>query len=133
MKKILSKLFIPFKPIAKFFVVAYAQYSYNKMVKLANERHDIITNGSCGYTQYVVLLPEKAQITVINRNTFRKHKRLITFEGKKMKIDTRNMLDLRKGCLYHTADKANNAPMSAFDKEIRRLAFIKLIIKKANL
>lgn len=111
-----------FKRLAGYLVTAYANRLYNKAVKIADRRHK----------------EEKTMIYVIS--SYFDESRLVTYNRKQFRT-TKEYLKMRKerissmkeGSWYHTADAIERNGLSANDLQARRLAFVRLLLKKAGL
>lgn len=111
-----------FKRLASYVVTAYANRLYKKAVKIADERHENEKT-----TIYVISsYSDPSVLETYNRDQFRKVK-------KHFNLRTENMEKVRNGSWYHTADAGERNGLADVDKEARRLAFIRMILDRANL
>lgn len=111
-----------FKKIAKYVVAAYANRLYRKAVKIADKRHIEEKTTIYVISSYF----DSSHLLTCSRSEFRAMKRVCHFM-------VHHISDMKQGCWYHTADKGENNPMSATDTEARRIAFIRMMIKRAKL
>lgn len=114
-------------------VTYYCNRVYKKAVKAADERH-----AKDKETFYVVDHLIKGQtLSVINRKMFRKMKMdAQRWRNPLYKIyfdNGYNIEMLKNTGWYHTADRSGQNALSEKDKEIRRLAFIRLGLQRAKL
>lgn len=112
-------------------VTYYYQRLYIKAVEAADARH-----AKEGETMYVIDHFIKGQtLSVINRREFR----WIKHTMQKKSLDPRywsadyGMKMLREQAWYHTPDRSGGNGLSAKQKEVRRIAFIRSGLKKARL
>lgn len=114
-----------FRKIAIWVVTAYGNRIYRKAVESADKRHEqdketiYVSNG----------VVNGSVLRTYNRAEFRKAKRLLRMYDSK----TFNVAALKAACWYHTADRSGKNGLSAKDKELRRLAFIKMLLQNAKL
>lgn len=112
-------------------VTYYRNRMYWKAVQKADERH-----AKDGEMIYVIDHFVKGQLlSAINRKEFR----LIKHSAQKLHKDSAywspqyGVEMLKQQCWYHTADRSGNNGLTAKDKEIRRLAFIRKGLKEARI
>lgn len=116
MKKFLSFLKSLRKRLAIIIVTAWADYTFDKARRKADERH-----AEEGWMIYVASQPFRSdRLTTYDRIRFKAHKAVWGFHGRLLTLET-----LKNGCWYHTADTAGNQAMSEREIERRRKAFIK--------
>lgn len=114
MKKLLRRL-------SGYIVTIYANRIYRKAVNEADKAHKKLKERI-----YVVSSwGDISHLVVLNRGQFRKMKRALNAKG--------NISDLIEGAWYFTADRADKGGMSAKDKEVRRLAFVRHLLERAKL
>ncbi len=111
-----------FKRLAGYLVTAYANRLYRKAMKIADERHS----------------KEKTMIYVIS--SYFDESRLVTYNRKQfratkeyLKMRRERVTDMKAGSWYHTADAIERNGLSAKEKEARRLAFVRVLLRKAGL
>ena len=122
-----------FRRLAAAVVTYYCDRIYRKAVKAADERHEKEHE-----MFYVVDHLIKGQtLTVINRRMFRKMKmdaQRWTNPMYEIYFDKEYNLQMLKDTgWYHTANRAEENALSERDKEIRRLAFIRMGLQRAKL
>lgn len=113
----------PFKRIAAFLVTAYANRIYRKRVKLADKLHEELK-----WRMYVCMPFGGSNLIIMDRKGFRKAKRL-----RHIYDPTVSTLNLQDGSYYYTADRGGNGAMSPREKELRRLAFVNYMLRRAKL
>lgn len=122
-----------FRKLAAAVVTYYCDRIYRKAVQAADRRH-----AEEKEMFYVVDHLIKGQtLTVINRKMFRKMKmdaQRWTNPLYEMYFDKEyNIQMLKDSGWYHTADRSERGGLSAKDKEVRRLAFIRMGLQRAKL
>ena len=125
MKQIFQSIRAFFRRMAIYVVTAYANRIYRKAVEAAEQRHEkeketiYVTNGAISASSLVTY----------NRKQFRKAKRLLRV------YDSRqyNIAALKQAAWYHTANREEKDGMTPKGKELRRLAFVKYLLKQAKL
>lgn len=113
-----------FRRMAIYVVTAYANRIYRKAVKAADERHK--KDGEMIYVSNGVI--NGTVLRTYNRKEFRYAKRLLKVGNKTLTVSA-----LKAACHYHTANRSEKDGMSARDKELRRLAFVKTLLRNAKL
>jgi len=114
----------PFRRLARLVVIAWANYTYGKVVRRADERyakeHTMI---------YVASQPFRPDIlTTYDRRRFKIEKEVWGYHARLLTLQS-----LKNGCYYHTPDTAGNQVMSERDREIRRRFFVRERLEKAKL
>ena len=106
-------------------VTYYANRLYTKKVKEADKRH-----AEEGEMIYVTSNPLDAQqLLTCNRKQFRELKRLSGVDRyKRIPIEWLK----NDGCWYHTGNRSENDTLSPRERELKRLAFIKLLLKRSK-
>ena len=122
-----------FRKLAAMVVTYYCNRIYRKAVKNADEQH-----AKEGEMFYVVDHLIKGQtLSVINRKMFRKMKmdaQRWTNPLYEVYFDKEyNIQMLKDSGWYHTADRSGQNGLTPKDKEVRRLAFIRMGLQKAKL
>lgn len=124
-----------FRKIAARLVTWYYNRMYIKGVAACDKLH-----AEKRLAYYLIDWPDrkgKRVLKPLNRRGFRnlKHWSQEFYFGVDMKYWSKdyNMSVLRKGAWYFTPDRAEKDGMSAQEKEIRRLAFIREGLRRANL
>lgn len=111
-----------FRKIAKFVVALYANRLYRKGVKIADKRHE-------AEKEMIYLassMVDISQLVTLNRRQFRYMKR-------RLFIPKHYICNLKDGAWYHTADRGEQRGLTAQEKEIRRLAFVRHVLHRAKL
>lgn len=125
MKEIFKSIRAFCRKMAIYVVTAYANRIYRKAVLAAEQRHEkeketiYVTNGAISASSLVTY----------NRKQFRRAKRLLRISDNKQY----NIAALKKSAWYHTANRDGKDGMTAKSKELRRLAFIKNLLRQAKL
>lgn len=125
MTKIINSIKAFFRRIAIYLVTAYANRIYQKAVLAADKRHEeekeriYVSNGAFN----------ASVLRTFNRKQFRRAKNLLGMAGKK----DYNICILKKAAWYYTANRDEKDGMSAKTRELRRLAFVKTILRNAKL
>lgn len=114
-----------FRRLAIYVVTAYGNRIYRKAVKAADKRHE--TDKEMIYVSNGVI--NGMVLRTYNRKEFRKAKRLLGISVSK----DFNISALKAACWYHTANRAGTDGMTKRDKKLRRLAFIKTLLRNARL
>lgn len=114
----------PFRPLAVFFVTAWARKTWKEAVRKADERykkeHTMI---------YVASQPfEPNTLTTYSGRRFKIEKRVFGYHARTLSLQT-----LKNGCYYHTPDTAGNQAMTPEEIERRRQFFIRERLEKARL
>lgn len=122
-----------FRKLAAAVVTYYCNRVYQKAVKAADERH-----AQEHEMFYVVDHLIKGQtLTVINRKMFRKMKmdaQRWTNPMYEVYFDKEyNVQMLKDTGWYHTPDRSEQNALSEKDREVRRLAFIRMGLQRAKL
>lgn len=113
-----------FRKLAIMVVTAYGNRIYRKAVKAAEERHArdkemiYVSNGVINGTV----------LRTYNRSEFRRAKRILHVYNKQYSVTA-----LKEAAWYHTANRAEQDGMTPRDRELRRKAFIKLLLQNAKL
>lgn len=111
--------------MAIYVVTVYANRIYRKAVEAAEKRHEVekemiyVSNGAIN----------ASVLRTYNRKEFRRAKRLLGIGDNK----NYNVLMLKKSSWYHTANRNEEDKMSERTKELKRLAFVKTILRNAKL
>ena len=125
MKKILQSFKAFFRRMAIYVVTAYANRIYRKAVKAADKRHAeeketiYVSNGAV----------DASVLRTYNRKEFRMAKRILKVKNTK----EFNLTIMKKAAWYYTANRLERDGMSKRDKELRRLAFVKSLLRNARL
>lgn len=125
MKRIISSIKEAIRRMAIYVVTVYANRIYRKAVEAAEKRHAeqkemiYVANGAI----------DASVLRTYNRKEFRKVKRLLKV------YDNRhyNLTELKKSAWYHTANREGGEAMTPRAKELRRLAFVKHVLRNAKL
>ena len=112
-----------FRRIASFFVVAYANHVYRDRVRLADKFHKQLK-----WRMYVCIPFDGKTLIVMDRKGFRHAKRL-----RHINDPTMSTVKLMDGSFYYTGDRDENGAMSPKEKELRRLAFVRYMLRRAKL
>ena len=118
-KYIMKKIFS--KP-AGYVVTAYANRLYRKAVEKADKRHQ--EEGTMIYV--ISSFSDESNLITCNRKEFRAIKEAL-------KIRSQHIDSLKAGSWYHTPDAIDRNGLAPIDKEARRLAFVRMILKRAGL
>jgi hypothetical protein len=110
-----------FRRLAGYVVTAYANRLYRKAVKIADKRHQ--DEKTMIYVISGYINPD--DLVTCNRDEWRAMKKKA---GIKDHIES-----LKAGCWYHTTDGIDRNGLPPIDKEARRLAFVRLLLKRAGL
>lgn len=111
--------------MAIYVVTAYANRIYHKAVDAAEQRHEkegetiYVTNGAI----------RASSLVTYNRKQFRKAKRLLRVYDN----NQYNIAALKQAAWYHTRNRDEKDGLTAKQKELRRLAFIKYLLRQAKL
>lgn len=116
MKKIFEKL-------AKYVVTAYAKRMYRKAVDIAEKRH--LEEKTMIYVLSSPFNP--SQLITCSRKEFRAIKEKLKIRRKDNGVE-----QLKKGCWYHTTDAIDRNGMKPIDLKARRIAFIRMMLKRAG-
>ena len=125
MKRILAPIKAFFRRIAIYVVTAYANRIYRKAVEAADKRHAdekttiYVANGTIN----------ASELRTYNRSEFRKVKRFLKIYDNK----SYNMTNFKQAAWYYTPNKEDAGGMTPRTKELRRLAFVKHILRNAKL
>lgn len=113
-----------FKRIAAFLITVYARRILKQAVTLAEMRHEEEKE-----TIYIITSPEdERKLRVINEQEFLDLRHQFRIPSKKLPL-----WKLKNHCWYHTANASGKGMMSDKDREVRRLAFIRHMLKNAKL
>lgn len=111
----------PFKSIARFFAIAYANRQYKKAITLADQLHSQTKD-----RYYVTISPFSTNgLKIMTRKEYRNLQN-------RYHHSVRYSV-MRSSAVYYTADRAENNPMPYAEREKRRLAFVKFVLKQAKL
>jgi len=113
-----------FRKLAILVVTLWANYTYKKVVAMADERYR--RERTMIYVASKNFHPD--QLTTYDKWRFKAEKQVFGFHARLLTLQT-----LKNGCYYHTPDKAGNQAMSEHDKEVRRRFFIEERLRKAKL
>ena len=125
MKRIINAIKAFFRRIAVYVVTAYANHIYQKAVKVADKRHEeekttiYVANGTI----------DASELRTYNRNEFRRVKRFLKIYDNK----SYNMCNFKQASWYYTPNAEGAGGMTPRTKELRRLAFVKNILRNAKL
>ena len=125
MKKIIETIRGFIRRMAIYVVTAYANRLYRKAVEAADKRHEVeketiyVSNGALN----------ASVLRTYNRKEFRKAKRLLRIYDSK----AYNIANLKASAWYHTANREEKEGMTERAKELRRLAFVKTLLRNAKL
>lgn len=111
-----------FRKIARYIVTIYANRIYRKGVKIADKRHK--TEKEMIYLASSMV--DIRELVTLNRRQFR-------YMKKRLFIPKHFICNLKTGSWYHTADRSGKGGLTEQEKEIRRLAFVRHILHRANL
>ena len=111
-----------FKKIASYVVAAYANRLYRKAVQKAEERHQHEKTMIYIISSFF----DESQLVCCSRKEFRECKEKLRLRH--LKID-----GLKAGSWYHTTDSIGRNGLNPADKEARRIAFVRMILKRAGL
>lgn len=124
-----------FRRIAARLVTWYYRRMYQSGVQACDKLH-----AEKGWAYYLIDWPDKNGKRVLkplNRRGFRnlKHWSQSFYFGVDMKYWSKdyNMSVLRDGAWYYTPDKAEKGGLTEKEKEVRRLAFLREGLRRANL
>lgn len=107
-------------------VTLYANRLYKKAVKAADKRH--AEEGEMIYVTSNLLDPQ--QLITCNRRQYREMKVMSgAYRRGKYPIE----LLKNDGCWYHTGNRSENDCMTPHTKELKRLAFQKMLLRKSGL
>ena len=112
-----------FRRIAEFFVVAYANHVYRNRVKLADKLHR-----KYKWRMYVCFPFDGKTLIVMDRKGFRYAKRLHHIYDPEC-----GTTKLGEGSYYYTGDRSENGTLDPKERELRRLAFVNYMIRRAKL
>ena len=125
MKKIIESIKGFIRRMAIYVVTAYANRIYRKAVEAADKRHEMeketiyVSNGAL----------DASVLRTYNRKEFRHAKRLLRIYDSK----AYNIANLKPSAWYHTANREEKEGMTPRAKELRRLAFVKSLLRNAKL
>ena len=113
-----------FRRLATMVVTWQTNRIYDKAVRIADSRHER------EHTRiYVVEDPlNPRSLAAFNRKQFRAVKELI-----RMGDPTYSVALMKEGAYYYTPDAGENGGLAPQEKEVRRLALIRLALKRAKL
>lgn len=111
-----------FRKLAGYVVTAYANRLYRKAVKIADKRHKQEKTMIYVISSYF----NPSHLVTYNRKEFRETKEFLKIRDQKIE-------NLKKGSWYHTPDAIGCNGILAIDMEARRLAFARMLLKRANL
>ena len=113
-----------FRRLAILVVTAWANYTYRKVVDLADREYQV--KHTMIYVASKNFHPD--QLTTYDKWRFKAEKQVFGYAARLLTLQT-----LKNGCYYHTPDKAGNQAMSEYDKEVRRRFFVTERLRKARL
>ena len=125
MKKIFQSIKAFIRRMAIYVVTAYANRIYKKAVIAADERHAkeketiYVSNGAINASSLVTY----------NRKEFRRAKRILRVYDNKQY----NIAALKSASWYYTPNREEKDGMTERSKELRRLAFVKNLLRQAKL
>lgn len=111
-----------FKRLAGYLVTAYANRIYRKAVKIADQRHEKENTMIYVISSYF----DESRLVTYNRKQFRSTKEFL-------KMRQERVASMKAGSWYHTGDAIGRNGLSPQEKEARRLAFVRALLKKAKL
>lgn len=125
MRRIISSVRAAIRRMAIYVVTVYANRIYRKAVEAAEKRHAeektmiYVANGTI----------DASVLRTYNRKEFRKVKRILKV------YDSRayNLEALKQSSWYHTANREGKEGLTPRAKELRRLAFVKFVLRNAKL
>lgn len=125
MRRIISSVRAAIRRMAIYVVTVYANRIYRKAVEAAEKRHAeektmiYVANGTI----------DASVLRTYNRKEFRKVKRALKI------YDSRayNLVALKQSSWYHTANREGKEGLTPRAKELRRLAFVKFVLRNAKL
>ena len=113
-----------FRRLATIVVVWQTNRIYREAVKIADQRHEQERTRI-----YVIEDPfDRRQLSTFNRKQFRAVKNLIRAGD-----PTYSVVLMKEGAYYYTPDAGENGIMAPHEKEARRLALIRLALRRARL
>ena len=121
MKKIKALI----RRLAIYVVTVYANRIYRKAVEAAEKRH--AAEGETIYVSNGAI--DASVLRTYNRKEFRRAKRILGIADNK----NFNVYMLKKSAWYYTANRSEQDGMSERSKELRRLAFVKNVLRTAKL
>ena len=125
MKRIFKAIKAFFRRMAIYVVTAYANRIYRKAVQAADKRH-----AEEKETIYVAnAVVDASELRTYNRKEFRRAKRILRVSNPK----EFNLAMMKKAAWYYTPNRLEQDGMSPRDKELRRLAFVKHLLRNAKL
>lgn len=125
MKRFFQSIKAFIRRMAIYVVTTYANRIYRKAVDAAEKRHEsekemiYVSNGAI----------TASSLVTYNRKEFRRAKRILKIYDNKQY----NIPALKKSSWYHTANRDGKDAMTAREKELRRLAFVKNLLQQAKL
>lgn len=111
-----------FRRLAGYVVTAYANRLYRKAAGIAEKRHREEKTMVYVMSSYT----NPSHLLTCNRKEFRAMK-------ERLHLYHHHIVSLKKGCWYHTADAIERNGIEPVDMEARRLAFIRMALKRAGL
>lgn len=111
-----------FRKIARYVVTVYANRIYRKGVKVADKRHE--TEKEMIYLASG--MADVRELVTLNRRQFR-------YIKNKLFIPKHYICNLKGGAWYHTADRSGQRGLTEQEKEVRRLAFVRHVLHRAQL
>lgn len=125
MKRIFKAIKAFFRRMAIYVVTAYANRIYRKAVRAADKRH-----AEEKETIYVAnAVVDASELRTYNRKEFRRAKRILRVSNPK----EFNLAMMKKSAWYYTPNRLEQDGMSPRDKKLRRLAFVKHLLRNAKL
>jgi len=113
-----------FRPLATKVVVIWANYTYDKVRRIADQRHEK------EHTMiYVCAEPFRPYVlTTYDRKRFKGEKKVFGYSARLLTLTT-----LKNGCYYHTPDTAGNQALGKREIKRRRRYFALERLHKAGL
>lgn len=125
MKRIIGSIKEAIRRMAIYVVTVYANRIYRKAVEAAEKRHE--AEGEMIYVANGAI--DASVLRTYNRKEFRKVKRLLKVYDSK----AYNLYALKQSAWYHTANRQGGEELSPREKGLRRLAFVKHVLRNAKL
>ena len=125
MKRIINSIKRVIRRMAIYVVTVYANRIYRKAVEAAEKRHEVeketiyVSNGAIN----------PSVLRTYNRKEFRRAKRILRIYDN----NAYNIAALKASAWYHTANRDGKDGMTERNKELRRLAFVKSLLRNAKL
>lgn len=111
------------RKVAGVLVTIYANRLYDKAARAAERRHE----REGGRIHVISSILDDTKLAVCDRGEFRAAKRKLGINDPRM-----SAARMAEGAWYYTADRGGNA-MPAREREVRRLAFARCLLRRARL